>query len=72
MADVRLGNRIGVARAKLRLSQEDLGKLAGVTRQTISSIENLQHSPSARLAFVIARHLGRSVTELFYIEGATS
>jgi putative transcriptional regulator len=72
MAVERLGNRIRVARAELRLSQEDLANLAGVTRQTISSIENLQYCPSALLAFVIARHLGKPVTDLFYIEGATS
>jgi putative transcriptional regulator len=65
----KLGNHLRVARAERRLSQEELAALAGVTRQTISSIENGLYSPSALLAFVLARSLGRSVTDLFYIEG---
>jgi putative transcriptional regulator len=65
----RLGNRLRVARAELRLSQEQLAALAGVTRQTISSIENGQYCPSALLAFVLAKRLGKPVAELFYLEG---
>jgi putative transcriptional regulator len=65
----RLGNRLRVARAERRLSQEELARLAGVTRQTISSIENGQYGPSALLAFVLARRLEKPVAELFYIEG---
>jgi putative transcriptional regulator len=53
----------------MRLSQEDLARLAGVTRQTISSIENALYCPSALLAFVLADQLGKPVTDLFYIEG---
>ncbi len=71
MATVRLGNRLRVARAELRLSQEQLATMAGVTRQTISSIENGQYGPSALLAFVIAHRLGKAVTDLFFIEGDT-
>jgi len=65
----KLGNRLRVARAEKRLSQEDLARLAGVTRQTISSIENALYCPSALLAFVLADQLGKPVTDLFYIEG---
>jgi putative transcriptional regulator len=67
-----LGNRLRVARAELRLSQEQLAELAGVTRQTISSIENGQYCPSALLAFVLAKCLGKPVAELFYLEGDAS
>jgi putative transcriptional regulator len=42
--------------------------MAGVTRQTICSIENGQYGPSALLAFVLARCLGKPVAELFYLE----
>ena len=66
---MRLLNRLRVARAERRLSQEDLAVLAGVTRQTISSIENGQYCPSALLAFVLAQRLGKPVAELFYLEG---
>ena len=71
MSTQKLENRIRVARAEQRLSQEDLANLAGVTRQTISSIENGLYCPSALLAFVIAKKLSKPVTELFYIEGDT-
>ena len=69
MATDRLGNRLRVARAERRLSQEQLAALAGVTRQTISSIENGQYAPSALLAFVLAKRLGKPVTDLFFLEG---
>lgn len=72
MGTERLGNRLRVARAERRLSQEQLANLAGVTRQTISSIENEQYCPSALLAFVLASRLGKPVTELFFIEGDAS
>jgi len=71
MQKVHLGNRLRVARAELRLSQEELAGLAGVTRQTIGSIENGQYCPSALLAFILASRLGKPVTELFFIEGDT-
>ena len=69
MGETRLGNTLRVARAEKRLSQEELARLAGVTRQTISSIENGLYGPSALLAFVLASKLDKPVTELFYIEG---
>jgi len=64
-----LRNRLRVARAERQLTQERLADLAGVTRQTIGSIENEQYVPSALLAFVIARRLEKPVGDLFYIEG---
>lgn len=69
MANLRLGNRIKVARAEKNVSQEELASLAGVTRQTISSIETRQYIPSALLAFVLAKKLDKPVNELFFLEG---
>jgi putative transcriptional regulator len=69
MAEPRLGNRLRVARAEKELSQSDLAELAGVTRQTISSIENRQYCPSTLLAFVLSSRLGKPVEELFFLEG---
>lgn len=66
---MRLENRLRVARAEKGLSQEQLAELAGVTRQTISSIETGQYVPSALLAFVLARRLGKPVEELFNLAG---
>jgi putative transcriptional regulator len=68
MSDFRLCNRLKVARAEKNLSQEQLGLLAAVTRQTISSIETGQYNPSALLALVLARRLDKRVEELFYLE----
>jgi putative transcriptional regulator len=68
----KLGNRLRVARAEHRLSQGELAGLAGVTRQTISSIENQQYVPSALLAFILAHRLGMPVTDLFYLEDGES
>lgn len=68
---MRLSNRLRVARAERRLSQEDLARLAKVTRQTISAIENEQYVPSALLAFSLARALDYPVQELFFLEDRT-
>ncbi len=68
MAGFRLCNRLKVARAEKSLSQEQLGLLAGVTRQTISSIETGQYNPSALLALVLARRLDKRIEELFFLE----
>ena len=68
MQDSRLRNRLKVARAEKNLSQEQLAVLAGVTRQTISSIETGQYNPSALLALVLGRRLDKRVEDLFYLE----
>jgi putative transcriptional regulator len=64
----RLRNRLKVARAEKNISQEQLGLLASVTRQTISSIETGQYNPSALLALLLARCLNKRVEELFLLE----
>jgi len=69
MHNVRLANRLKVARAEHQLSQEELARRVGVTRQTISSIETGQYCPSALLAFLLAKQLGKPVGDLFYLEG---
>jgi putative transcriptional regulator len=69
MSEVRLRNRLKVARAEKNLSQEQLAKLVGVTRQTIGSIETGQYCPSALLAFLLANRLKKPVADLFYLEG---
>ena len=69
MTKQRLGNRLRIARAEKNISQEDLARLAGVSRQTISSIETCQYIPSGLLVFIIARMLDKPVEELFFLEG---
>ena len=68
MSGFRLCNRLKVARAEKSLSQEQLALLAGVTRQTISSIETGQYNPSALLALVLARRLDKRADDLFFLE----
>lgn len=71
MSNPRLGNRLKVARAEKSISQEELAKLVGVTRQTISSIETGQYCPSALLAFLLSKRLEKRVDELFFLEGGS-
>ena len=61
-------NRIRMWRAEKRISQGELAELVGVARQTISSIENLQFCPSARLALLICVALEKSFEEVFYFD----
>ncbi len=55
--DLILQNRLRVARAEKRLSQGELASMVGVSRQTISSIENLQFCPSAKLELLLCSAL---------------
>lgn len=63
-----LNNRLRVARAEKKISQGELAKLVGVSRQTISSIENIQFCPSAKLALLLCIALDKKFEELFYFE----
>jgi putative transcriptional regulator len=66
----RLANRLRGARMERNLSQTDLARAVGVSRQTISSIETGRFGLSTLLALRLARYLERSVEDLFSIEGA--
>lgn len=61
-------NRLKEYRARLGINQQELGKLAGVSRQTISLIERGDYSPSVTLAIKIARICGVTVEEIFDYE----
>lgn len=63
-----LKNRLKVARAERGLSQNDLARLVGVSRNTISSIETGQFNPTARLALILCIALDKKFEELFYFE----
>jgi len=65
-----LRNRLRVVRAERAISQEELARLAGVSRQTISAIETGQWCPSTLLAFRLAKVLDARVDDLFWLEGA--
>lgn len=50
------------------MTQEELAKAVGVTRQAIHSIEHNKYVPSTVLALKIARCLGKTVNDLFELE----
>ena len=65
-----LKNRFKVARAERGLSQGDLAKLVGVSRQTISSIETGQFNPTAKLALLLCIAMDWKFEDLFYFTEA--
>ena len=58
-------NNIRIKRKELGLSQEELAKKCGVSRQTINAIENNKYDPTLSLAFSLAKELAVTVDELF-------
>ncbi len=61
-----LKNRLKAARTERGLSQNQLAELVGVSRNTISSIETGQFSPTAKLALILCTALDKKFEELFY------
>ena len=64
-----LKNRLKERRAALGVNQQELGRLAGVSRQTISQIERGDYSPSVTLALTLAKICGVTVEDIFSLEG---
>lgn len=58
-------NTIKVERAILNLTQDDLAKKIGVSRQTINSIEANRYVPSTVLALKLSKVFNKSVNEFF-------
>jgi putative transcriptional regulator len=61
-------NRVRVYRAINDLTQEELAKKMGVTRQTVLAIEKGKYSPSLDLAFKMAKIFGVKIEEIFIYE----
>ena len=61
-------SRIEEIRSAKGIRQEDLAKLMGVSRQTISSLENGRYNPSILLAWKIAKYFGMTIEEVFIFE----
>ncbi len=61
-----LKNRLKETRAELKLSQNQLADLVGVSRNTISSIETGQFNPTAKLALILCIALDKKFEDLFY------
>lgn len=62
-----LANNLPEQRKLLKLTQEDLAELVGVSRQTIIAIERGNYSPSLDLALRIARVLTLPIEKIFYL-----
>ena len=61
-------NKIEAIRKERGIRQEEFAKALGVSRQTISSLENGRYNPSILLAHKIARYFGMTIEEVFIFE----
>jgi len=61
-------NNLKVERAIKDITQEELAKQIGVTRQAINSIELGKYVPSTILALKLSRYFNKTVNEIFFIE----
>lgn len=58
-------NRIEEMRSRRGIRQDELAAELGVSRQTISSLENGRYNPSIMLAHKIAEYFGMTIEEIF-------
>ena len=63
-------NRIEEIRKARGVNQEELAKALGVSRQTISSLENGRYNPSIELAYKLSKYFGMPIEEVFIFEEA--
>ena len=63
---LNLKNNLKKARTEVKLSQQQLAEIVGVSRNTISSIETGQFNPTAKLALVLCIALDKNFEDLFY------
>ena len=61
-------NRIEFIRKERGIRQEDFAKVLGVSRQTISSLENGRYNPSILLAYKIAKYFDMTIEEVFIFD----
>lgn len=62
-------NKLKVYRAMKDITQEELAKQLGVTRQTIIAIEKEKYDPSLILAFKIAKFFNVNIDDIFIFQG---
>ena len=61
-------NTLKVERAIKDITQEQLARIIGVSRQTINAIEKKKYVPSTVLALKIARYFDKPVEEIFKLD----
>ena len=60
-------NSVRECRKELNLTQENLAKLLGISRQTIYAIENKKYNPSLELTLKLARLFNKPVEDIFIL-----
>lgn len=68
MQETHVGNKLRELRKARGLSQEEVARGVGTTRQTITSIEVGKYTATLPLALRLARYFGVTVEELFWLE----
>lgn len=61
-------NKIENIRKEQGILQDEMAKALGVSRQTISSLENGRYNPSIMLAYKIAKYFGMTIEDIFVCE----
>ena len=61
-------NKIENIRKERGILQDEMAKALGVSRQTISSLENGRYNPSIMLAYKIAKYFGMTIEDVFIFE----
>ena len=69
MDEIRIGNRVKLARIEADLTQQQLADQIGVTRQTIGLIEAERYNPTIQLCLLIAQATTKDLDQLFFIKG---
>lgn len=67
-----INNNLKQYRSEYDLTQEDLAKSVGVTRQTINSIERGRYNPSLELAFKLSHRFECSIEDIFQSDSPTN
>lgn len=71
MQALLMKNRLKVLRAERDLSQADLARQLGVSRQTINALETGKYDPSLKLAFKVSALFEKTIEEIFTPERHT-
>ena len=61
-------NNLKILRESKGLSQEKLGNILGVSRQTINSVENGKYDPSLTLAIKLTKFFDEPIDSIFEYE----
>ena len=60
--------KLKIARIENDMSQDDLARAVGVTRQTIGAVENGSYNPTLKLCIAICKATGKTLNDLFWEE----